>query len=153
MVRHARLEFVAADLLRQADALRIPVPVDEVLYHPPLGLWHLDPLTMSPFPAANVYDQRMIIARLVAQQVSDSCWTQRRTLLGERAFTGPELDVFAVALLLPTALLATLNAQQLTSERVTQLFQVPHDITLRRLAELGYLTPSDRTQAGDQPTL
>ncbi len=153
MVRRARLEFVATDLLRQAHALEIPVPVDDLLRQPPLDLWRVDVLRMTPFPAVDAFEGRMITARMIAQQVSDTAWDQRVTLLGARAFTPAEIEVFAVALLLPTMLLATLNAQQLAPDHVMRLFQVPPAITLRRLAELGYLNPSDRSQVGDQATL
>lgn len=152
MVRRARLEFVAADLLRQAHALYLPVPVDDLLVQPPLDLWHVDLLRMTPFPAVGAYERRMITARLIAQQVSAATWNQRVLLLGPQPFTEAEIEVFAIALLLPTTLLATLNMQQLSPENVARLFEVPPAIALQRLAELGYLDAADQSRAGEQAT-
>lgn len=139
VVRRARVEHLAAELLRQADAMRIPVPVEQLMQQPPLGLW---PASQVEIPA-NAIDTRLAVAHLIARKAGESNWPARVKLFGQRAFSASEIAMFVVALLLPSPLLNNLNAQQRTPEAVAQMFQVPREMAAQRLDELGYNRPTN----------
>lgn len=149
IVRRARLEHLAAELLRLGDALRPPVPVEDLYRRPPYDFWQIDPadplLARRPARASSdPYQHRMEIARGIAQQVSGCAWPLRIQLLGPQPLVSGEIDLFALALLLPTALLAGINAQQRHPQTVATIFQTPLKETTLRLAELGYLSPAEQ---------
>lgn len=156
MVRRARLEHLATELLCLGDALRLPVPIETVYTHPPLNLWR-PPASPLPSSAAAVlgdaHQVRWETARAVAAQVSESAWPLRATLMGDDPLPDAEIDLLAVAVLLPTALLARLNERQRGDPAlVANLFQAPVAAVTVRLAELGYLSPAARAAAQNDST-
>ncbi|NDJ76881.1 MAG: hypothetical protein GYB65_11535 [Chloroflexi bacterium] len=145
LVHRARLERLAAELLRMGDALRVPVPIDRLFHNPPQRLWRIDPqqplVYLTP-PNEPLY-YRLEIARAVARLTGEANWEVRTKLIGEQPFSASEVEVFALALLLPTALLANLNQQQRNVTTIAKLFQVPLPETTARLTELGYIRPPE----------
>ncbi len=155
MVRRARLEHIATELLRVSAALRLPVPIETIYTHPPLDLWRTPASPLPPGVAARagLAQVRWETARAVAGLVSASRWPLRIQLLGDRPLSDAEIDLFTAALLLPTALLAGINERQRsTPAAVATLFQTPPAITALRLAELGYLPPAARAPAQNDTT-
>jgi hypothetical protein len=147
MVRRARLEHLATELLRLGAALRPPVPVEDLYTHPPHLLWHPDNAIHQP---DDPYQARLEIARTIAQHVSASSWPLRIQLLGPQPLAAGEIELFALALLLPTGLLSGVNENQRTPSAISTIFQVPIKATTLRLAELGYLAPdTDQRAIGD----
>ncbi|MBN1681716.1 MAG: hypothetical protein JW966_15655 [Anaerolineae bacterium] len=145
IIRRARLEYLATQLLTLSRALRLPVPIEDILYSPPLDLWHINP-DQPPPCLMQTHDpliKRLEMARTVARLVGESGWEPRQRLLGSQSFSRNESDIFCMALLIPTALLAGLNEQQRLPGRVSCLFQVPDEQAAIRLVELGYVA---RTQ-------
>jgi hypothetical protein len=141
IARRARIEHLAMDLLRMADAVWLPVPVDGIWRSPPGNLW--------PPPRANQqtlldspddpYVPRYQTARDIARFVSDSAWDKKDRMLGGKPLDGDERHIFALALLIPTALLLTLSERQLSSAGlVATIFQVPVAMAQERLQDLGY---------------
>jgi hypothetical protein len=154
IVQRARLEHLATTLLRMADALRIPVPVDAIFFDPPQGLWRIDraqPVVYQTSPD-DLPAYRLELARAVARLSGEADWPLRDELVGAGPFGPNEVDVFAMALLLPTTLLAGLNRQQRTSARIATLFQVPEPEVMVRMAELGYISREESQPLADRPT-
>lgn len=156
MVRRARLEHLATELLRLSNALRLPVPIEGIYTHPPLNLWQT-PASPLPLNAAAVLGDmcqaRWETARAVAAQVCKSAWPLRASLMGDSPLPDAEIDLLAVALLLPTALLAGINERQRSDPAlVSTLFQAPLSAVTVRLAELGYLSPTARAAAQNDST-
>jgi len=154
IVRRARLEHLAMELLRISNALRLPVPVEEIYQKPPYDLWHIDPhmpapyLTFSNDPLQN----RLETGRAIARLIGECQWATRLRLLGDSPLSAGEVEVFALAVLMPTALLAGLNERQRNPSSVSMLFQLPLIETTVRLAELGYLSPADKLPVSNKPT-
>lgn len=143
MVRRARIEHLAAELLRLGDALRLPVPAEDLYRTPPQHLWPGGVDHPAGGDQVDPYGGRWEIARAVGRAVSDSAWPLRAQLLGDQPLAESEIDLFAIALLLPTALLAGISEQQRSQpETVARLSQVPLKHTALRLGELGYLPGS-----------
>ncbi len=141
MVRRARIEHLSMELLRLAEALRLPVPVDAIWHTPPAGLW-LPPASGQQTlveDADNPYLPRFSTARDIAHLVNESDWAIKNRLLGSNLMSSDERTTFAIALLMPTALLATLARQQLRPNLVAHIFQVPEELATNRLYDLGYL--------------
>ena len=141
IARRARIEHLAMSLLRLADAVRLPVPVDSIWRSPPEALWTPPSAgreTLLDDPEAP-FLPRLKTARQIARFVDESAWALRERLLGKQAMTADERDIFAQALLMPTALLATLSAHQRRPAIVSRIFQVPEKLAEERLHDLGYL--------------
>ncbi len=141
MVRRARIERLAMELLRVADAVRLPVPVDALWHSPPPGFW-LPPSSGQQTlveDTDNPYLPRFTTAREIAAFVNQSNWGIKEQLLGSTPMDDEERTTFAVALLMPTALLATLSRRQLMPDLVARIFQVPVALAEQRLRELDYL--------------
>ncbi len=149
VIRRARIEHLSGELLRLAQLQRLPVPVEELLTSPPLDLWTLpyDPPSDYPTALPQSPEGRMDIARAIARLVAESRWEMCHKLLGDKPLSEYEVDVFAAALLLPTALLAGINERQRTPNNVALLFQVPLAYAVTRLAELGYLRDMERYES------
>ncbi len=157
MVRRARLEHLATELLRLGNALRPPVPVEELYAQPPYRLWPTEPGDPLMRPAANpgVEDRpqrRLDIARAIAERVSTSSWPLRIQLLGPHPLALAEIELFALALLLPTGLLSGINEHQRTPSAIATIFQTPLKESTLRLGELGYLTPQAEQRATGDTT-
>jgi hypothetical protein len=154
IVRRARIEHLAMELLRLSDALRLPVPVEQIYLNPPQQLWKIDSSQATIYsPVGDDPSRvRLEIARAIARLVGESRWETRVRFLGEKPFSPGEVEVFAIALLMPTALLAGLNERQRAPGVVETLFQIPSTEATVRLAELGYLSPGNSHHIGDGPT-
>lgn len=140
IVRRARIEHLSMELLRLAEALRLPIPVDAIWYTPPAGLWPAPSHSQQTLAedADNPYMPRFRTARDIAALVNESNWAIKNRLLGSTLMTADERTIFAIALLMPTALLATLSRQQLQPHLVAHIFQVPEEMAIDRLDDLGY---------------
>jgi hypothetical protein len=157
MVRRARLEHLATELLRLGNALRPPVPVEDLYRQPPQQLWLIDPgeppLANDPERTlSDSYWPRLEIARAVARRVSQCVWPLRIQLLGPQPLAANEINLFALALLLPTGLLAGISERQRSPQTVSIIFQTPLKETTLRLAELGYISPAESSRAADTTT-
>ena len=141
IVRRARIERLAMELLRLADAARLPVPVDTLWHSPPPGLWPPPSTSQQTLveDTDNPYLTRFITAREIAAFVNQSDRGIKEQLLGSTPMDDEERTLFAIALLMPTALLATLSRRQLMPDRVAHIFQVPAALAEQRLRELDYL--------------
>lgn len=142
IVRRARLEHLAAEFLRLGDALRLPVPIQRLYENPPLRLWKIEPSgEPSIYVSAsedNLVKARLEIARAIARLLGESAWEMRIRLLGDKRLSVGEVDVLALALLLPTMLLSGISERQRTATSVALIFQVPYPEAAARLTELGY---------------
>jgi hypothetical protein len=149
IVRRARLEHLAMELLRLGNALRLPVPVERLYEYPPLRLWRIDPRQTSEFVmiSEDYLQNRLNITRAVARLVGESQWEARIRMIGDAPFSSNEVEVFTMALLMPTALLAGISEKQRTPAFVSTIFQVPIAEATMRLGELGYLSPLDNSAA------
>ena len=146
VVRRARLEHLAAELLRSAGMMRLPVPIATLAAEPPANMW-APPAEPIRAPSG---EPRLALARHVARKTGESQWALKLRVFGAQPFTDADVELFATALLLPSTLLATLNAAQRTPGHVARLFDVPERLAATRLAELGYSAPntaSDRQLA------
>lgn len=155
IVRRARLEHLAMELLRLSNSLRLPVPVERIYEYPPLRLWHIDPRQTSEYvmTSEDYLQNRLNMARAVARLVGESPWEARVRLIGDLPFSPNEADIFATALLMPTALLAGISERQRTPAFVSTIFQVPIAEATMRLGEMGYLTPVESSPpSNDFPT-
>lgn len=153
MVRRARLEHLATELLRLGGALRPPVPIESLYANPPHLLWQPDPDLLlqaadTDRTLDDLYQPRLELARAIAEHISLSGWSLRVQLLGSQPLTAGEIALFALALLLPTGLLSGISERQRTPPAISTIFQAPLKETMLRLAELGYLTPES-----DQPVV
>lgn len=148
VVRRARIEHIAAELLRVADAMRAPVAVTDLYQQPPINLW---PATTAQVPA-HTPELRMAVARLIAQKVGDSNWSLRHKLVSARPFSASEIEMFAIALLLPSTLISSLSARQHTPDGIAQLFQVPYNVAAQRLRDLGYAPGAPHADAPGNAT-
>jgi hypothetical protein len=154
IVRRARLEHLSAELLRLTNALRLPIPVEEIYLNPPQNLWSTDPNweLVYALPEEDLYQRRLEIARIVARLAGEAQWDLRIRLLGEKPFSASEVEVFALSLMLPTGLLAGINERQRVPSSVSHIFQVPLTEATVRLGELGYLSPENSHPVTDRPT-
>ncbi|MBI5958116.1 MAG: hypothetical protein HY866_05240 [Chloroflexi bacterium] len=155
IVRRARLEHLASELLRLGDAMRPPVPVENLYAHPPHDLWQPDPAVLAhatETTTPDIYHNRLDLARAVAQQISGSAWPLRLQLLGPHPLTEGEIEMFALALLLPTGLLAGVSEQQRTPQTIAIIFQTPINQAVTRLGELGYLAPGENDSLTQETT-
>ncbi len=142
IARRARIEYLAMELLRLANAVRLPVPVDGLWRNPPASLWPPPHAQMQTL--ADDQDDPTVLryrtAREIAGFVSDSRWPEKERLLGGKPLDGDERHHFAIALLMPTALVASLSARQVGDPPlVAQIFQVPLKLAEQRLRELNHL--------------
>lgn len=146
IVRRARLEHLAAEFLRLGNALRLPVPIQRLYENPPMRLWQIAPSTEPPIYVTasgdNLTKARLEMGRAVARLLAESRWEMRLRLLGDQPLSPGEEDVLALALLLPTMLLAGINERQRTATSVALIFQVPYREAAARLTELGYASHS-----------
>lgn len=146
IVRRARLEHLAAEFLRLGNALRLPVPIQRLYENPPMGLWRIAPTNEPPIYVTasedNLAKARLEMARAVARLIAETRWDLRIRLMENKPFSSGEEDVLALALLLPTKLLAGINERQRTATSVALIFQVPYHEAAARLTELGYATRS-----------
>jgi hypothetical protein len=133
-VRRVRLEHLAAELLRTAGVLRIPIDIEKLWQQPPHNLWQPpDDVLIGDDP----YQRRWQVARAVAELVGRSAWTAKLQLIGKEPFVEEDINNFARALLMPTPLLATLSVRQKMPPLAQTIFQVPLEQAETRLAELG----------------
>jgi hypothetical protein len=155
MVRRARLEHLASELLRLGGAMRPPVPVEQLYAHPPHDLWTPDPALLaraSEITTPDVYQHRLDLARAIARQISQSVWPLRLQLLGAHPLTEAEIETVALALLLPTGLLAGVSEQQRHPDTIAVIFQTPVTQATLRLGELGYLAPGEDQRVAHDAT-
>jgi hypothetical protein len=141
MVRRARIEHLALELLRLADAVRLPVPVDSLWRFPPSDLWPAPAVTQQTIiiDPDNPYLPRYITAREIARALGESAWEAKKRLLGNDPLSDDETHMFAVALLMPTPLFTNLSERQKQPHIVASIFQVPQPLAETRLRDLGYL--------------
>ncbi len=141
MVRRARIEHLALELLRLADAVRLPVPVDSLWRFPPLNLWPAPAITQQTIivDPDNPYLPRYVTAREIARALGESAWEAKKRLLGNDPLNDDEKHTFAIALLMPTPLFTSLSERQKQPHIVASIFQVPQTLAETRLRDLGYL--------------
>ncbi|MBN1200212.1 MAG: hypothetical protein JXJ20_00010 [Anaerolineae bacterium] len=140
-VRRVRIEHLATELLRQSEALRLPVPIVQVYTNPPPGLWYAGSNMLPPPPTNGTFYERMDTARSIAQLVDASQWEPSRRMIGRHPLSPGEIEIFAIALLMPAILLARMNNRQRTPAIIATIFQVPEMEAAVRLSELGYFAP------------
>lgn len=139
--RQDALERLSQEVLRLADGLHIPIPVDTIWRYPPGHLWPAPSQelqwTLNEDPA-NPYLPRVQTAREVAMFVNASVWETKQLLLGTTPMSETERTYFALALLMPATLVTTLSKRQREPAMVSRIFQVPQDFAVERLSALGY---------------
>ena len=139
--RQDAIERLSQEVLRLADGLHVPVPVDTIWRYPPGHLWPEPSLanqwTLSEDPA-NPYLPRVRTAREIAGFINASVWETKQLLLGNTPMNEAERTFFAIALLMPATLLVTLSKRQREPAMVSRIFQVPQEIAAERLLALGY---------------
>ncbi len=140
LVHRVRLEHLAVELLRLADALRLPVPIETVWRRPPQALWNPVSEAASGQGAAHdddPYRARWLAAVAIARAVGGSTWVAKVRLMGAAPFSDADCQVFARALLMPTPLIGRLSERQKSPELVHTIFQAPMAEAKVRLQELG----------------
>lgn len=135
------MERATADLIAAFDVTTPPVPAEIMLQRPKAGMWqqvNLSELSAAFINVRERYSPRMSIARLLVRYICRSAWGGKYQL-AQFQKNEEAIRTFARVLLMPHAMIATLNAGARNSITIGNRFEVPEEDAQLRLIELGYL--------------
>lgn len=133
-----QLETLASNMLDSCNCTRPPVPVEQILAHPPEGLQSVDvgDLSLVFGLGDHRYEYRLAMARLLYREICRSGaegWAQVKL-----PFNNESSRYFAICLLIPAPWLTkALRNPLVTLEQLSEMFQVPEHAMASRLVQLG----------------
>lgn len=133
-----QLETLALDLLESSHCTRPPVPVEQILAHPPPGLQSVDvgDLSLVFGLGDHRYEYRLAMARLLYREICRSGakgWAKMQL-----PFNNEAARYFATCVLIPAPWLnKALRNPLVTLEQLSEMFQVPDHAMASRLVQLG----------------
>ncbi len=140
------MELATAELIVAFDVTAPPVPAEIMLQRPKAGMWqqvNLSELSAAFINVRQRYSPRMSIARLLVRYICRSAWGTKYQL-AQFQTNEEAIRTFARVLLMPSAMIATLNDGSRNPITISNRFEVPEDDAQLRLIELGYLTAGER---------